>query len=114
MIETVKITRVSATDKRKDGSKLTGKFGDYWRVGIQVEQYGDEWINGFMSSNPTWQEGEEVTLDIGEEEFNGQMQKKFRLPKKEDQLEERVKKLEDKVFGNDEPTDEPTAEPTDW
>lgn len=76
----VKVTKQSATDSKKDGTKLVNKFGKaYWRVGIQVG--GQEgWVNGFMPFKPDW-EGKMVDLELYEEEYNGEMQKKFRVPK---------------------------------
>lgn len=108
MIETVTLTRISATDKKADGTKLTNKFGDYFRVGIQVQERTDTngdpvWLNGFSKNRPDWNVGDKLEIEIGEEEYNGEKRLKFRLPKKGDrvsaELEARVKKLEDSVFG---------------
>lgn len=98
MIETVTITRVSAWDKKKDGTKLTNQYGDFWRVGIQTEEHttsaGDPvWINGFTKYKPEWTEGEKIELEIAEEEYKGEAQLKFRLPKKEAVLENEVETL---------------------
>lgn len=77
------VTKVYATDKKKDGSTIINKYGKTsWRVGIKVSEHGDEWINGFLPFNPDNWEGSEQMLEIYEEEFNGQMQKKFRLAPK--------------------------------
>ena len=107
MIETVTITRVSATDKKSDGTPLKSKFGPYFRVGIQIaERLTTEgtpiWINGFLKKRPTWNNGDKIEVELTEELYNGEKRLAFRLPKKEVALEERVKKLEDKVFGTTE------------
>jgi len=108
-IEKVKILRVSSTDKKKDGSELIGKYGKFYRVGIQTEQHGEKWLNGFMSKEPTFQAGDEITIDTSTEEWQGQEQLKFRIPKPEDiesaekdaEIEELKKQLENKVEETD-------------
>lgn len=81
----VKITKVSATDKKKDGSTIINKFGKTsWRVGIKTNEHGEKWINGFLSFNPTNWEGTEQDVEIYEEEYNGEKKLAFRLPKKSD------------------------------
>lgn len=107
MTEKVTITRVSATDKKKDGTKLLNKYGEYFRVGIQTIEHHDEagnpiWLNGFSKHKPEWKEGDVLEVEIAEEVFNGQKQLNFRLPKKnkaDPEVEARLKKLEDAVFG---------------
>ncbi len=99
MVEKVTITRVSATDKKKDGSKLKNQFGDFWRVGIQVEERLDTngdpvWINGFLKHSPTWNVGDKIDIEVTEVEYKGEQQLQFRLPKKEAVLEDKVKALE--------------------
>ena len=57
-----------------------------------------------------WKEGEEIegTIEISEQkDRNGNPYKSFKLPRKTDMLEERVKKLEDAVFGD---RNDPVAE----
>lgn len=84
------ITKVFATDEKKDGTKIVNKFGKpYFRVGLKAEQYGEEWLSGFLPTKPDW-EGKEVELEITEEEFGGKMQKKFSVPKKEGKVAEDI------------------------
>jgi len=104
MIEKLILTKVSSTNKKKDGTTLEGKFGTFYRVGIQTEQYPDKWINGFSNNEPEWKEGDEVELEISTEEYMGEEQLKFKIPNAKslvnNALEKRIKKLEDKVFGS--------------
>lgn len=101
-VESVTITRVSATDKKKDGTKLKNRFGEFFRVGIQTKEHLDDvgdpvWINGFMKHRPEWKEGEVIQVEITEVEYNGLKQLQFRLPKKESLQEDKIKALEAEV-----------------
>lgn len=79
----VNVTRVFATDTKKDGTKMINKFGKpTWRVGIKTQEHGEEWVNGFLSFNPDKWEGTEQELIIEEGEFNGRKQLNFKLPPK--------------------------------
>lgn len=105
-MQTVKLTRISSTNKRKDGTPLEGKYGSYYRVGIQTEQHGEEWLNGFSNDNPSWEIGDEINIEVMEEEWNGKMQKKFRLAKDADvELHNKDKEIEElkKKLGEDTP-----------
>jgi len=76
----VKITKVYATDKKKDGSEIVSKFGKKsWRVGLKTNEHGDEWVNGFTPFDPSDWEGQEKELVIYQEEWNGKQQWKFKL-----------------------------------
>lgn len=112
MIEKVTILRVSTTDTKKDGTPLVGKYGPYFRVGIQTKEHGDKWLNGFSGKLPTWQEGDEVDLDITTEEWQGKEQLKFRIPKAEDLKDAEIARLKAQVAGkvDDVNTDEIKAE----
>jgi len=92
-MEKLTLTRISVTDKKKDGTVLENQYGKFYRVGIQTVEYGDVWINGFSSKPVTWQEGDVVELEVSKEEWNGQEQLKFRHPKKEDVLKDENEKL---------------------
>ena len=60
----VKLTRVSRNNKTSKGGK------DYVSLGIQTEQHGDKWINGFGNNfNKDWKQGDEVEIEVVE---NGQ------------------------------------------
>lgn len=92
-MEKVTLTRIAVTDKRKDGTILEGKYGKFYRVGIQTKEYGEEWINGFSNTSVEWAEGDVMELDISKEEWNGKEQLKFKLPKKEDLQADEIEKL---------------------
>ena len=104
-VETVTIVRVSVTDKKADGTILKNQFGEFFRVGIQTEEHlndgGDSvWINGFLKERPQWNVGDKLEVELKETEYKGEKQLQFRLVKDSSGLETRVKKLEDKVFGD--------------
>lgn len=107
------ITRISCTDKKKDGSILEGKFGTYFRVGIQTEEYGDQWLNGFSNQVPTYEVGDTIDAVVTTEEWQGKEQLKFKLANAEEKLaqenEDLKKKLAETNDGGvkEESTDEP-------
>lgn len=82
MIETLHISKYTATDKKKDGTPLVGKFGPFWRVSFQCTEH-EGWISGFVNGaqKPEDWNGKEVSLEIYEEDYLGAMQKKFKIPK---------------------------------
>lgn len=101
-IEFVTISRVSVTDKKKDGSILKNKYGEFFRVGLQVEEKLDSsgnpvWINGFLKHKPDWKIGEKIQLELTSSEYEGKTQLQFRLPKKESVQEDKIKALEQEV-----------------
>lgn len=82
------IKKVSVTDKKKDGSLILNKHGKQsFRVGLQVAEYGETWINGFTPFRPDWKEGDKIEVEIYDEEWNGQKRKAFKLPPKKDSNE---------------------------
>jgi hypothetical protein len=92
-MEKVNITKVSATNKKKDGTEIKDNWGKTkWRVGIQTKEYGDTWINGFLAFEPKW-EGTEQELIITDSEYNGKPQKNFELPKKDDKVVEMLSQV---------------------
>jgi len=94
--KTVTITRMSITDKKKDGTKLQTKAGSScWRVGIQTEEYGEQWLNGFLFYAPKNWKGETKEIGVWEEEFNGKKQLNFIVV--ETEIEKRIRKIETKV-----------------
>jgi len=100
-MEKLHITKVTATDKKADGTQIINKFGKQsWRVGILTNEYGNTWLNGFLPFNPDKWANSVQELEVYEEEYQGKMQKKFKLPSKNDAIEKRLKKLEEAVFGN--------------
>lgn len=62
------------------GPVREGKYGDYHLAGILIQ---GQWYNGFTPSPCPLNKGSTVELELSEEEYNGKMQKKFRLPKAE-------------------------------
>ena len=98
MIEKITITRISVTDKKKDGTILKGKWGTFFRIGIQAEEYGEKWLNGFSNNMPTYEVGDEINVEIVKEDWQGEEQLKFRLAKEEeleiDKLKKKVAELE--------------------
>ena len=80
------IKRVSTSDKKADGTPLISRANKpFLKVGIQVAEYGETWINGLWFDGPCpWKEGDKVQLVIKDEEYNGKISKKFELPRKED------------------------------
>lgn len=97
-IRKVKLTKVFQSNKDREGNPLTGQFGPYYKIGLQTAEYPTKYINGFNKTELPWKAGDEVEIDIIEkgEYLN------FKVPKKDDlavagvqELEERVKKLED-------------------
>ncbi len=104
-MEKVTLTRVSVTDKKKDGTILENKNGKFYRIGIQTKEYPEQWINGFSNETVDWQEGDVMELEVSKELWNGAEQMKFKLPSKGTQLEARVDKLEQEVFGENKETE---------
>ncbi len=93
----VTITNVSSKDTKNDGTPLVGKYGPYVLVGIQTQEHGDMWINGFAKVKPEWK-GQTMELDIFEEEYNGKFSLKFKVPKKFFVSEDMWKLLCDRVL----------------
>jgi hypothetical protein len=79
-----------------NSQQKTSKAGKpYTSVGIQVAEFGDTWINGFGSNHTAkWNRGDKVDLDIYDESKNGRVYKNFKLPDKNQAIEQRVEKLE--------------------
>jgi len=73
--------------------EFDGKFGKSFKVGILTRDKNgqDQWINGFCKYIPKWKQGDEVELDLYNDEKWGLQ---FKIPNKTHALEERLKKLE--------------------
>lgn len=76
-----------------------GRKGNYWNVGVKIagiwynQNYFDEKIvNRFKEV-----EGREIPLILFDQEYNGEIYKKFRIPKKEDLLEDRINDFEKRL-----------------
>ena len=80
-LQKVKITKVSYTNKRKDGTPLISKFGkSYYRVGLLCQEFGSQWLNGFLNFEPKDWIDKIMEFEIQEEEYMGQRKLVFRLP----------------------------------
>ena len=101
----VQLLKVYRTNKNKDGAILKTKDGRaYTRVSIKTSEHGDKWLSGFGANwNESWQEGETVSINV---EQSGQYLNFSKLDPVDD-LEARVKKLEDKVFAQSKTEDVP-------
>lgn len=84
MIEKLHISKWNATNTKKDGTALEGKFGPYWRVGITCTEY-EGWLSGFISgtNKPEDWTGKEMVLDVTKGEYLGKEQLTFKVPKAE-------------------------------
>lgn len=86
----VKVTRISRKDTDRDGNKLLGKKDQkpYWKIGIQTEQTGDEWLSGFANnqSDPRYlmQEGGTYHIAVEEKTVGDKVFKNFRMLKPEE------------------------------
>jgi len=95
-VQNIHVTKWTAKNTKADGTPLVGKFGPYWLVGIQAVEF-EGWANGFVSgeAKPEDWTNKEVPLEIFDEEYNGKMQKKFKVPKQSSkELAEMDSKLE--------------------
>ena len=84
----VQITRISRQQKTSKAGK------SYMSVGIQTQEHGSDWLNGFENEvNKNWQEGDtvEIIVEKNDKWLN------FSTPKATDLLEDRIKSLEDRV-----------------
>lgn len=90
MIKNVVLQYVKTEQKTSQNGK------PYKACSIKV---ADRWLNGFGNAETEkWQAGDNVTIDIYQEEWNGKIYDRFKTVDKADMLEIRVKKLEDAVF----------------
>jgi hypothetical protein len=93
----VHLTKVYRTKQDKAGNQLKTKQGKpYERISIKTQEHGDRWLSGFGASwNEGWNDDDTVNVTVEE---NGQYLN-FSKADPVDELEARVKRLEDKVFG---------------
>lgn len=94
------ITKVYSTNTKKDGTPIVNKFGKpMWRVGLKVQEHGDNWVNGFLSFDPKDWEGKEKDLTITET-FDSVVHKnvlKFEIPRKDAPHVETLNRIEKKL-----------------
>lgn len=95
------ITKIYRSFKDKQGNPLRTKDGrDYERVAIKTQAYQDRHITGFGGDwNADWKVGDEVDIKI---EQKGEYLNFSRIDRL-DELEKRVKALEDFVQEPDDP-----------
>jgi len=88
-MEKVKITTISP------GKSGTTNGKSWSKIGIQVEEKGDIWINGFTNkSTAEWTVGSIVNLELENDPKWGWQ---FKIPNATDNLEARVAVLEESV-----------------
>ena len=82
---TYTIKRITTSTTKRDGTALIDKKGrPFLKVGLQVAEHGEQWVNGlFFGTQVPWKEGEKVDLVISKETYNGKEQLKFEIPRKE-------------------------------
>jgi len=84
---------LEAISQGKSGTNKNGK--PYQMIGLKTKELGDVWINGFGNQTTQgWKQGQVVSIEIYDEEYNGKTYKKFKSPNASDGLAERVDKLE--------------------
>ena len=95
-LKTVTLTKVSVSDKNKNGQTLiTKKSKPFFKVGILTNEYGDQWINGLVfGERPTWGEKDKVELLIGKETYNGVEKLAFEVPRKDDIQGDKIDKFD--------------------
>ena len=93
------ITKIYRSDKDKNGNLLKTKDGrPYTRVAIKTQKYGDRFISGFGGDwNENWQIGDSVNIKVEEVGEYLNFSKIDRL----DELEARIKALEDYMLNQD-------------
>lgn len=66
----------------KNERKVSKKGNSYVSTSLQFAEYPGVYYNGFGDERTlNWNKGETVELELFEEEYNGKMQHKFKLPK---------------------------------
>lgn len=82
-IKKLTITQATSTSTKKDGTALINKWNKpYVRAGIKCQEYGDQWLNGFLQFAPNDWVGQVKELEVWEEEYQGNKSLKFGLPRK--------------------------------
>jgi hypothetical protein len=92
-MDKVKIVRISRKDRET-------KYGIKPTLGIVTDKYGDKWLSTFkVQGTEDWKEGDTVEIYVSEN--NGYLNFSLAPDEKSiiSELMNRVKKLEDSVFG---------------
>lgn len=102
MIQKIKVTRVYVSDKDRNNVPYSGKFGPYVKVGLQAEEYGQQWLSGFakgLTDFPaTIQVGDEIEVEIERKMSNGKEYINFHIPKEEDKTKAMVHELHSRLL----------------
>lgn len=101
--QTITVEAVNVKDKKnftyKSGNKK-GQQGFLYPIGLNV---GGKWINGTAFSEDEadifrkLEKGNKITLVLYEEEYNGKMYDKFKLPNDKDQLKAGLEELKARI-----------------
>lgn len=84
----VKLTYVSNTPKVSKAGK------PYTSCSIKTVEHGEEWLNGFGNAQTkSWNPGDEVEVDVYEEEYMGKTYTKFKTLTAEDRVAELATQL---------------------
>jgi len=98
-LKTLTIKSVTSTDKKKDGTPLTGKYGPYWMVRMDTMEEG--WVSMFAKGPSELKAGDKIegTLEVTTSDVNGKTytNKNFKFPKQDDVVMNRLMKLEGRV-----------------
>lgn len=80
----VHILKVKVDDKDKAGNLLISKkYGKpFYKVGIQTQEFGNDWLNGLMNFPPNNWEGTEQEIEQYDEDYQGKTYKKFKIVSK--------------------------------
>lgn len=74
----MKVTITQITRKEAQGQK-----GPYTRIGMKVQEYGDQWLSGFgRKDNMSWKVGDTVDVEIKEIEKDGKKYINFEMPQR--------------------------------
>jgi hypothetical protein len=107
-MQPVPIISPKVYDKDKTGKELSGQFGPYRKLTFTSPKFPNEYLSiGFIKpGHPILnsKDGDVLNLVVDEapKEFGGKLYRNCRLPKEADKvndLESRLRKLEDAVFG---------------
>ncbi len=75
-MEKITITRIARSNKTSSAGK------SYVSLGIQANEYGEQWLNGFGNkSNENWNNGDTVEVTIEKKTVNGKEYLNFETPK---------------------------------
>ena len=91
-------------EKVSIGSSKEGETnGRKWKVTNVGIKIAGEWHNAGLFKEADidmikQHEGKELTVELFQEEYNGKMYNKFKIPSKLDLLEQRVEQLEEMVY----------------